>query len=142
MAVVMFPHGAQKVLGLFGGHGFTATLNFFANHMHIPVALAYLAIFTEFFAPLALLLGFFTRLAALALAIHMTVAAILGHHIYNGFFMNWMGSQQGEGFEYHVLMVTMGLTLLIMGGGRCAIDSWLARNMGVESPIRCRGGGS
>ena len=127
LAVVMFPHGAQKVLGCWGGHGFSGTMGFFTNMMHIPAAFAFLAIMTEFLAPIALFLGFFTRLAALALGINITVAAILGGHIYNGFFMNWMGNQKGEGYEYHILMATMAFALVFLGGGKCALDTLIAR---------------
>ena len=87
----------------------------------------FLAILTEFLGPIALLLGAFTRLAALAIGVHITVAAILGGHIYNGFFMNWFGVQKGEGFEYHVLVLTIALGLLFLGGGKWALDTLIAR---------------
>ena len=127
LAVAMFPHGAQKVLGLWGGQGFSGTMGFFTSVLHIPAALAFLAIATEFAAPIAFFFGFFTRLAALALAVHITVAAILGGHIANGFFMNWMGNQKGEGYEYHLLMATLALGLVFLGGGTCALDTLIAR---------------
>lgn len=130
LAVAMFPHGAQKMLGLFGGHGFKGTMDFFTGGMHVPAFLAFLAICVEFFAPVALLLGFFTRLAGFALAVHIAVAAALGGHMANGFFMNWAGNQKGEGFEYHILVFALGLGLAFLGGGRWAIDSWIARNLG------------
>ena len=130
LAAAMFPHGAQKMLGWFGGHGFSGTMGFFTGTLHVPAALAFLAILTEFAGPIALFLGFFTRLAGLAIAVHITVAAILGGHIYNGFFMNWYGNQKGEGFEYHVLMATIGLGLLFLGAGRCALDPLIARALG------------
>jgi putative oxidoreductase len=130
LAAVMFPHGAQKVLGLFGGLGFAETLGFFTGKLGIPTALAVTAIFTEFFAPIALFFGFFTRLAGFALAVDLAVAAYKGGHIFNGFFMNWMGHQKGEGFEFHLLVVAIGLALAIMGGGRWSVDSWIAWNLG------------
>ena len=132
LALVLFPHGAQKVLGWWGGHGFTGTMGFFTGTMHIPAAFAILAILTEFLGPIALFLGLFTRLAALAIGVHFIVAAILGGHIYNGFFMNWMGNQKGEGFEYHILMVTIALGLLILGAGKCAFDTLIARKLGDQ----------
>lgn len=134
LAVVLFPHGAQKVLGLWGGHGFTGTMGFFTGTLHIPAALALLAIMTEFLGPIALVLGLFTRLAALAVGIQFVAAAILGGHIYNSFFMNWTGTQKGEGFEYHILMVTIALALLVLGGGKWALDSVIAR--GINSRNR------
>ena len=130
LAAVLFPHGAQKVLGWFGGYGFGGTMNFFTGTLHIPALFAFLAILTEFAAPIALGLGLFTRLAGLAIAVHITVAAILGGHFHNGFFMNWFGNQKGEGFEYHILMATIGLALVVLGGGRCALDTLIARSLG------------
>ena len=134
LAIVIFPHGAQKVLGLFGGHGFEGTMGFFTQTLHIPYALAVVAILTEFLAPIALFLGIFTRLASLALVIQFITAAILGGHLANGFFINWAGNQKGEGIEFHILVVTAALALMIMGAGRWAIDGWIARNMQPEEP--------
>jgi len=130
LAATMFPHGAQKALGWFGGYGFSGTMGNFTGSMHIPAALAILAIATEFLAPIALFFGLFTRFAGLALAVNITVAAILGGHLANGFFMNWFGNQKGEGVEYHLLMATIGLALFFLGGGRLALDSVVARMLG------------
>jgi len=127
LALVLFPHGAQKALGLWGGHGFSGTMGFFTSMLHIPAAFAFLAILTEFLGPIALFFGLFTRLAALAVAVLFVVAPILGGHLANGFFMNWFGNQKGEGFEYHILMVTIALGLVILGGGKCALDTMIAR---------------
>jgi len=133
LALVLFPHGAQKVLGWWGGHGFSGTMGFFTGVLHIPAALALLVIATEFLGPIALVFGFFTRLAALAIGVNFVVAAILGGHVANGFFMNWNKiAGQGEGFEYHILMVTIALALLILGGGKCALDSVIARTLGGQ----------
>ena len=129
LAATLFPHGAQKVLGWWGGHGFSGTMNYFTGTMHIPTALAFLAIMTEFFDPIALLLGLCTRLAAFVIGVHITVAAILGGHYLNGFFMNWMGDQKGEGVEYHLLMATLGFGLAILGGGKWALDRVIARGL-------------
>ena len=105
LAVVIFPHGAQQVLGWFGGEGFTPTLQFFTS-AGIPPALALLAMAAEFLGPLGLAVGLLTRLAAFGIACVMLVA-IATVHWSQGFFMNWSGTQQGEGFEYHLL--TLGL---------------------------------
>jgi putative oxidoreductase len=129
LGVVMFPHGAQKMLGWFGGHGFSATMQSFTQHMHIPAPLAFLAIFTEFFGSIALVLGLLTRVSAFGIAVVMIVAIGTAHWP-NGFFMNWSGTQKGEGFEYHLLMLGMALALMIMGGGCCSVDRVLARKTG------------
>lgn len=126
LAGVMFPHGAQKLLGWFGGHGYEATIKSFTQDMQIPYALALAVIITEFFGSILLLAGFLTRIWALGFAILMTVAAIKVHMAY-GFFMNWSGNQKGEGFEYHILALGISLALLIFGGGSLSVDGALAQ---------------
>jgi putative oxidoreductase len=127
LALVFFPHGAQKVLGWFGGYGFEGTMGFFTGTMHIPYAVALLPILTEFLAPFALVTGLLTRLAALALAVDMIVA-VLTVHLANGFFMNWFGTQKGEGFEYHLLVIGLALALIVQGAGKRSLDALLARS--------------
>ena len=56
----------------------------------------------------------------------MAVCA-LGGHLQNGFFMNWFGTQQGEGFEYHILVVGIAIALIIKGAGSFSIDGVLSR---------------
>ena len=128
LAAVMFPHGAQKTLGWFGGHGFNATMQSFTEQMHIPVVFAFLAITAEFLGSLALALGLLTRLAAFGIGTTLAVAAFMVH-VSNGFFMNWSGQQKGEGFEYHILVVAIALALMFKGGGRWALDSLIAEKL-------------
>ncbi|MDP2136868.1 MAG: DoxX family protein, partial [Candidatus Didemnitutus sp.] len=99
LGLVMFPHGAQKMLGWFGGYGFTGTMNFFTGTMGIPALFAFLAIAAEFVGALGLIAGFLSRVAALGIGSVMVVAAGMGHWSH-GFFMNWNGNQAGEGFEF------------------------------------------
>ena len=120
LAGVMFPHGAQKALGWFGGEGLTPTLQFFTS-AGIPPVLAWLVIAAEFLGPLGLAVGLLTRLAALGIA-GVMIGAIKMVHWKNGFFMNWSGTQQGEGFEYHLLALGMALALVIMGGGAASVN--------------------
>src|SRR5215470_5815205 len=96
LGVVFFAHGAQKMLGWFGGFGFSGTMGFFTSAMHISAPLAFLAIAAEFFGGLGLILGFLTRIAAFGVAVNMLVAVAMVHAP-NGFFMNWTGNQKGEG---------------------------------------------
>jgi putative oxidoreductase len=125
LGAVMFPHGAQKMLGWFGGYGFSGTMNFFTGTMHIPALFAFLAILAEFAGSLALIAGAFSRVAAFGIAAVMTVA-ILTAHAANGFFMNWYGNQKGEGFEYHLLAIALALIVIICGAGRASVDGLLA----------------
>lgn len=129
LGLVMFPHGAQKVLGWFGGYGFEGTMGFFTGTLHIPAVFAFLAIAAEFGGSLLLIAGAATRLAALGIGVTMVVAA-LKVHVGNGFFMNWYGNQAGEGFEYHILAAGIALALLIAGGGKASVDEVLARKVG------------
>jgi putative oxidoreductase len=115
LAVVMFPHGAQKALGWFGGRGFEQTLASFTRS-GIPMVLALLVIVTEFLGPLGLAVGLLTRVVALGFICEMLVA-ILRVHWRHGFFMNWTGSQPGEGFEYHLLVIGMSVTVLFLCAG-------------------------
>jgi putative oxidoreductase len=121
LGAVMLPHGAQKLLGWYGGYGFSGTMNYFTFVMHIPSALAFLVIASEAFGSLGLVLGLGTRLAALGTATTM-IGALLTTHLQVGFFMNWFGNQPGEGFEYHLLVLALALPLIVRGGGAFALD--------------------
>jgi putative oxidoreductase len=125
LGLVMFPHGAQKMLGWFGGYGFSGTMDFFTTKMGIPAAFALLAILAEFAGSLGLITGLLTRVAALGIA-GVMIVAIATVHIHNGFFMNWYGSQQGEGFEYHLLALGLAIVLIIRGGGALSVDQKIA----------------
>lgn len=124
---VMFPHGAQKALGWFGGYGFSGTMGFFSQ-MGIPAPLGFLAIMAEFAGALGLLTGLLTRVAALGIASTMAVA-ILTVHLSNGFFMNWYGTQKGEGFEYHLLAIGIAIALMIRGGGAYSLDAKISKGL-------------
>jgi putative oxidoreductase len=125
LGLVMFPHGAQKALGWFGGYGYSGTMGYFTQSLHIPAPLALLAIGAEFAGSLGLILGLFSRLAAVGIATIMLVA-ILTVHAANGFFMNWSGSQKGEGFEYHLLALGLALIVLAQGAGAASLDGLIA----------------
>jgi len=128
LGIVMFPHGAQKALGWFGGYGFNGTMHFFTAQMHIPVLFAFLAIAAEFAGSIGLITGFLTRISAFGIAVNMLLATIIVHAA-NGFFMNWYGSQKGEGFEYHLLTLGLALVVIIAGGGKWSIDAWVTRRL-------------
>lgn len=121
LGAVMLPHGMQKLLGSFGGHGFEGTMGFFTAKLGIPAVFAFLAIAAESFGALGLIAGLGTRIAALGVTVTIGVAALM-LHVRHGFFMNWFGQQQGEGIEYHLLVVAMGIALMITGGGKWSAD--------------------
>jgi len=124
LAVVMFPHGAQKTFGWFGGQGFRGTMAFFTKS-GFPPALAFVAVMAEFLGPLGLAVGLLTRVAALGIAAVMLVAIMV--HKQHGFFMNWFGTQPGEGVEYHLLALGLALALIVSGAGAWSIDALIAR---------------
>jgi len=120
LGAVIFPHGAQKVLGWFGGGGFKATLEGMTG-MGLPAAIVVMVMTAEFLGSLGLIFGFLTRLSALGV-ISVMLGAILTVHWQYGFFMNWTGKQAGEGFEFHLLAIGIAIALLIRGGGAFSID--------------------
>jgi putative oxidoreductase len=121
LGIIFFFHGAQKMLGWFGGYGFTGTMNFFTHQMGIPAVFAFLAIAAEFFGSFGLILGLLARVAASGIIVNMVVAILMVHHA-NGFFMNWSGNQKGEGYEYHLLTIAVGLAIVIRGAGAFSVD--------------------
>ena len=131
LGVVFFAHGAQKLLGWFGGPGFSGSIGLFTGYLHIPAPLAFLAIAAEFFGGLGLILGFLTRIAAFGIAMNMVVAIAMVHSSF-GFFMNWTGTQKGEGFEYHLLALAITAFLMIRGAGAFSVD----RTIMTASPAR------
>lgn len=133
MGLVFFMHGAQKTLGWFGGYGFSGTMGFFTNIMHIPAPFAFLAICAEFLGGIGLIVGALGRIAAFGIACNMMVAILLVHHKF-GVFMNWTGQQKGEGFEYHLLAIAIALVLMIKGSGALSVDR--AVTAGFESAAR------
>jgi putative oxidoreductase len=129
LGIVFFAHGAQVTLGWFGGNGFTATMRFFTQNMHIPAVFAFLAIMAQFLGSLGLIVGLLTRVAAFGIGAVMLVATLMVH-LPVGFFMNWFGNQKGEGYEYHLLVMAICIALMIKGGGKASID----RALTVKTP--------
>jgi len=121
LGLVLFPHGAQKLLGWFGGYGFNGTMGFLTGTMNLPWLLAFLVIVIEFFGAIALIFGIGTRVVSVGI-IALFAGIIFTTHGQYGFFMNWGGQQGGEGFEYHLLVITMAVSLLIGGAGKWSVD--------------------
>ena len=125
LGVVFFAHGAQKLLGWFGGYGFHGTMGFL-EHVGLPAPVALLVICPEFFGGLGLIVGLLTRIAALGIGGEM-IGALFMVHLPNGFFMNWTGNQKGEGFEYHLLAIAVAAVLLLRGAGKFSADHALSK---------------
>jgi len=124
LGIIFFAHGSQKLLGWFGGSGWSGTIQFF-EQSGVPAFLAILLIITEFFGGIAIILGFFTRLAALGLTIAMLVA-IFKVHLPNGFFLNWFNvPNMGHGIEYNLALIGLSLSLLVWGAGNLSVDQMI-----------------
>ena len=132
LGLVMFPHGAQKALGWFGGPGIAGTMEGFGK-MGIPPLFAALAIIAEFLGSIGLVVGLLSRVAAFGIGCVMVVAALMVS-LPNGFFMNWTGNLKGEGYEYHLLAVAMALAVMVRGSGAWSLDYLLTRRA-AEGPV-------
>lgn len=119
LGVIMTAHGFHKV---FGGLHQTAQ---FVGHLGLPAGLGYVTAFTEFLGGLLVLIGFFTRPAAFAICIDLSVA-IWKVHWHNGL----LGSPDHPGYEFPLAAAALAFALVFLGGGPIALDHIL------------RGGGS
>jgi putative oxidoreductase len=131
LGIVMFPHGAQKMFGWFNGPGFRQTLDIFEG-MGFPAWSTGLLMLFECIGSLLLIAGLFTRIWAFGIGTAMTVCMFM-NHVQHGFFMNWFGVQQGEGFEFHLLAIGISLALFIRGGGLFSLDRAL---IGTDTKYR------
>jgi len=127
LGLVIFPHGAQKLLGLFGGYGYSATMESLTTQMGLPSIVAFSVIMIEFFGSISLVLGFFSRFWALSLA-GMFTGIIITTQLEHGFFMNWFGNQAGEGYEFSLLVIGLALSIVVNGSGKWSIDSLISKN--------------
>jgi len=139
LALVFLGHGTQKMLGWFGGLGFSRTLDVFEQTMGIPPALTTLAMVAEVFGGLGLLVGLLTRVAAIGV-LGVMIVAPLANGLYVRFFMNWTGRNPGEGYEYHLLAIALILVVLVHGAGALSLDRWIAsraRMPHARTPSNC-----
>lgn len=125
LGLVILPHGLQKTAGWFGGYGFDATMSFLTGAVGLPYVIALAVVAAESLGAVALVAGAGARLAALGIAAVM-VGATVTTHLQHGFFMNWTGTQGGEGFEFHLLALALALPIVTAGAGAASVDGWLA----------------
>lgn len=126
LGLVVFPHGAQKLLGWFDGYGFSGSMNYFTDTVALPWIIGFLVIILEFFGAIALIAGIATRIISV-LYIAIAIGIIFTSSIQYGFFMNWFGNQGGEGYEYFLLWIGMAVGLVVSGGGKYSVDKLLAK---------------
>ena len=126
LGLVIFPHGSQKLLGLFGGYGYSATMESLTTQMELPIMVAFSVIMIEFLGSISLVLGLFSRFWALSLAAMFT-GIIITTQLEHGFFMNWFGNQAGEGYEYSLLIMGLALSVVVNGSGKWSIDGLISK---------------
>lgn len=132
IGIVIFPHGAQKLFGWFGGYGFNGTMGYFTGMQHLPWIVGFLVILIESIGSLALIAGVATRLFATGI-LGEFIGIILTVHIHYGFFMNWGAlPNKPEGFEYHLLIIGLAVATIITGGGKWSVDSKLFK---LKNPV-------
>jgi putative oxidoreductase len=131
LGLFILPHGAQKALGWFGGHGIEGTVGFMQSQLGIPALFAYLAIAAEFLGGLGLIVGLFSRIAAFGVAFTLGVAAVMVH--WSGGFLS---GPNGAGMELHFLGIALGLIVMVRGGGWGSLDGMMARS--ETSPVSGR----
>ena len=121
LAAVMLPHGCQLLFGWFGGFGFTGSMNYFTQVEGLPWIIGFMVILLQSVGSFLILLGFMSRFFAVAMTF-LFIGMIVTSHWQYGFFMNWMGTQPGEGFEFHLLAIGVSLGLITTGSGAFSID--------------------
>lgn len=129
LALVILPHGAQLAFGWFGGPGFESTMDHFTQVERLPWLVGFTVIMLQLVGTLALLLGFMGRFFSAAMIV-LFIGMIITSHLHHGFFMNWFGNQEGEGFEYHLLVIGLATTVLMNGSGAFSVDSVVSKISG------------
>ena len=133
LAFIFIYHGSRRLFGWFDGPGLDGSADYFAQtaHLHPGMAFAVLSGVIEFFGGIALLFGFFSRLAGAAIFGDMMMAIITVTHA-NG--LNATGGRAG--YELNLALGMLALVPAVFGSGRFSIDALLERrwlNAGAPS---------
>jgi putative oxidoreductase len=128
LGLIFFAHGAQKMLGWYGGPGLAQSMQMFTEHLHLPSTLAFLVIAGEFLGGIGLVVGLLSRPAALFIALTM-LGAIAMVHLRHGLFLNWFGNKEGHGIEYHLLAIALSLVVIVKGAGAFSVDRLVDENV-------------
>jgi putative oxidoreductase len=137
LGLVIFAHGAQKLFGWWGGYGFEGTMGFFTETIGLPWIMGFFVILLETIGAIALIAGAATRLIA-ASYIFLAAGIVFSWHIQNGFYMNWDGTQAGEGYEFFLLWIGIAISLLISGGGKFSFDKHFVNTAKPSVPYRAK----
>jgi putative oxidoreductase len=131
LAIEIFPHGMAKLVGWYGGDGFEQTMKYFTDVVGLPYPLSFIIIIVESFGTLLLVTGLGVRIISALLAFIMMGAVLLEHGKF-GFLMNWSGQQQGEGFQFHLLIFSIAICLLAKGAGKWSFDAALNKRKTIS----------
>jgi putative oxidoreductase len=122
LGTIFIAHGGQKLFGLWGGTGLSDSIDTLKTSFGIPGYLVLIAILTEFFGGIAVVIGLLTRIVSVGLGIDMVVT-ITKVYAVNGFFLNWnLVPGHGHGYEFHLALLAMSLAIALSGPGRFAVD--------------------
>ena len=127
LGVIFSAHGAQKLLGWHGA-GLAKSMRAFAEDLHLPRTLAFLVIVGEFLGGVGLIIGLFSRITALVIAVTM-LGAIATVHFRFGLFLNWFGGKEGHGIEYHLLAIALALVIVVNGAGAFSLDRVVSEHL-------------
>ncbi|MEO1022886.1 MAG: DoxX family protein [Bacteroidota bacterium] len=124
LGLVLMIHGVEKV-----GAGYQPFIEFFTGYLNMPIFLGWMTIFIEIVGSALLILGLGTRIQALSM-FGLFVGMIAFVHWDYGFLMNWSAQLEAgqEGFEYHILVLSMCSGLVVGGGGKFSVDAILFEN--------------
>ena len=120
LGLILIPHGCQKAFGWFGGAGFARFTQIFESIGYRPGAVwLTIVILVELVGGLCLVLGLFTRVAALFVALFMANAV-------------WFTSAKGffwtaQGSEYSLLILAVAVVFMVRGGGDYSLDSKMSK---------------
>lgn len=138
LGIIFFAHGAQKMLGWYGGPGLANSMRTFTEHLHLPSTLAFLVIAGELFSGIGLIVGLFSRIAGLVIVVTM-VGAIATVHFRFGLFLNWFGTQEGHGIEFHLLAIALALVVVVKGAGALSVARLVYEHVsGLEQSVAGR----
>ncbi len=125
LGVIMVRHGYDKVIPSGALYNFTHMVS---GHLHLPVALGYVAAFTEFFGGMLLIVGLLTRLAAFMVACDMATA-IFKIHLHGGL-------EGPTSFAFPLALFSIALMLVFTGCGALGLDDFAGRGSSKPKTLR------
>jgi putative oxidoreductase len=120
LGLYLLVHASNKLFA--GDMAFLENVHYFTDlNIPKPNYFVIMAGLYEFLGGLSLTLGLFTRLSAIFSSSYLLIALILGHH----FFVGFIWTTAGGGWEYPVLWIVFTMMFGYLGGGKCSMDAFL-----------------